>query len=279
MTILEGGGAKGHQSEKRDQLDFIESIRDRQIRAYNLVREEDRLLKAKHEAANEEIDAAMNNESKFEIGDWAWVYDDHSTITGGGKPALKPTKGSSPQKSFALISKLANCWTGPYKVLFVGSGKTDNGREVGPKLILLEVRTDEPGREINARVSIQICKKCFNPHDGETPARFLPWALSNYVLNEYSELSPPFHLTAEDVNTELDTHRVTPCKITKHRLTRGLGGTIAVQYFTHWDSLVRPSWEHDEDFTSLVTTSSDIGQGNLFKTEAETLNTVGTESR
>ena len=139
MTILEGSGAKGHQSEKRDRLDFIELIRDRQIRAYNLVREEDRLPKAKHEAANEEIDAAMNNKSKFELGDWAWGYDDHSTITGGGKHVLKPTKGSSPQTSFALISKLANCWTGPYKVLFVGPGKTNDGREVGPKSILFEI--------------------------------------------------------------------------------------------------------------------------------------------
>ena len=52
---------------------------------------------------------------------------------------------------------------------------------------------------------------------------------------------PPFHLTAEDVTTELGTHRVTPCKITKHSLDGGggLGGTLAVQFLTHWESLVR----------------------------------------
>ena len=65
MIILEGSDAKTHQSEKRGQLDFLELMRDRLIRAYNLVQEEDRLLKAKHEAANEEIEAAMSNKSKF----------------------------------------------------------------------------------------------------------------------------------------------------------------------------------------------------------------------
>ena len=48
-------------------------MRDRRLRAYNLVREEDRSLKVKHEAANEEIEAAMNSKLKFEVGDRAWV--------------------------------------------------------------------------------------------------------------------------------------------------------------------------------------------------------------
>ena len=47
MTILEGIGVKGHQSAKRDQHDYIALIRDRLVRAYNLVREEDRLKKGK----------------------------------------------------------------------------------------------------------------------------------------------------------------------------------------------------------------------------------------
>ena len=247
MTILEGSGVKGHQSAKRDQLDYLELMRDRQVRAYRLIREEDRLIKAKHQANNEKIYAAMNNRTKFVVGDWAWVYDDHSTITGGGKHVLKPAEGSSARKSFALISKLAHCWSGPYKVLCVGPGKMSDGREVGPKLILLEIRTDEPGRGINARVSVHRCKKCYNPHEGATAPRFLPWSMSNYVLNKYSEISPPFHLTTDDVTAELDTHRVTPRTLTKHRLTRGLGGKIAVQYYTYWDGLERPTWEHEEE--------------------------------
>ena len=50
------------------------------MRAYRLVREEDRLIEAKHQAANESIDAAMNNRTKFVAGEWAWIYDDHSAI-------------------------------------------------------------------------------------------------------------------------------------------------------------------------------------------------------
>ena len=37
MTILEGSGVKGHQSAKRAQFDFLELMRDRQVRAYRLI--------------------------------------------------------------------------------------------------------------------------------------------------------------------------------------------------------------------------------------------------
>ena len=242
MTILEGSGVKGHQSEKRDHVDYFGLMRDRQVRAYNLVREEDRLIKAKQQAANDEIEQIMNNKTRFETGDWVWVYDDHSTIMGGGKHVINPAEGSSNVKAFALVSKLANCWTGPYKVLLVGPDKTADGREVGPKLLLLDIKADKPGhRGINARVSVHRCKKCFNPHRGETAPRFLPWAMSNYVLNKYSDILPLFHLTTDDLTSELDTHRVMPRKLSKHRLTRGLGGKIAVQYYTYWDELERPT--------------------------------------
>ena len=55
---------KGHQSAKRDQHDYLELMRDRQVRAYRLIREEDRLVKANHQAANESTDAAVNNRTK-----------------------------------------------------------------------------------------------------------------------------------------------------------------------------------------------------------------------
>lgn len=125
--------------------------------------------------------------------------------------------------------------------------KDERWQRGGAKANLLEIRTDEPGRGINARVSVHRCKKCYNPHEGATAPRFLPWSMSNYVLNKYSEISPPFHLTTDDVTAELETHRVTPRTLTKHRLTRGLGGKIAVQYSTYWDGLERPTWEHEEE--------------------------------
>ena len=36
MTTLEGRGKKGHQGLKEDQLDYLELMRDRQVRAYEL---------------------------------------------------------------------------------------------------------------------------------------------------------------------------------------------------------------------------------------------------
>ena len=36
MTTLEGRGKKGHQGLKEDQLDDLELMRDRQVRAYEL---------------------------------------------------------------------------------------------------------------------------------------------------------------------------------------------------------------------------------------------------
>ena len=48
MTILEGRGARNHQGRRRDQLDFLKLIRERQNRAYELVRKEDFFIKAKH---------------------------------------------------------------------------------------------------------------------------------------------------------------------------------------------------------------------------------------
>ena len=53
MTILEGREARGHHGLRRDQLDFLQLMRERQNRAYELVRKEDFFIKAKHQAANE----------------------------------------------------------------------------------------------------------------------------------------------------------------------------------------------------------------------------------
>ena len=126
---------------------------------------------------------------------------------------------------------------------------------VGKKLLLLDIRKDEPGREINARVSVYRCKRCFNPLEGAEPPKFLPWAMSNYVLNKYSERSPPFHLAAEDVTMELDQHRILPTFVSKHRISRGLRGKNYVQYFTSWDGVQVKTWEHETDleqYGSLV---------------------------
>ena len=70
------------------------------------------------------------------------------------------------RKSFALVSKLAHCGTGPRKVLLVGPGKAPDGDLVGRNLLLLGT-SHEDSKRINARVSVRKCKRCYNPHEGE----------------------------------------------------------------------------------------------------------------
>ena len=132
MTILEGRGVKGHQGLKQDQLDYLELMRDRQVKAYELVKEEDRLIKARHEANNKHLAEPINRRPKFEVGGWVWVYDGKRTITGGGKHVLKTSEADFRSKKFTSTAKLAQCWTGPYKILFVGPATTSSNEKGGP---------------------------------------------------------------------------------------------------------------------------------------------------
>lgn len=252
MTILERRGTRGLQGLKKDQLDYLDLVRDRQVKAYELVREEDAITKEKHNERNKTLGEVLGKKSRFEVGDWVLVYDDKSTISGGGEHVLKsPLEHNRGGKSFALIGKLAHCWTGPYKVLYVGPGKPQNEQEVGPKILLLDISKDEPGKGINKRVSVHRCKKCYNAYGKRDKSRFLPWGLSAYVLNKYSEFAPPFHLTEEDVEEELDRRRLNPYKLSRHRICRGISGKAAVQYYTHWTGLEKCTWEHEEELTTV----------------------------
>lgn len=95
--------------------------------------------------------------------------------------------------------------------------------------------------------------------------------------NKYSETPLPFHLTADDVNAELDTHRVKIPNDAKYRLTRGLAGRIAVQYFTYRDELERPTWEHEEDLKQHGKHVVKYCVGELFKLEEKTRNIGSTD--
>ena len=65
--------------------------------------------------------------------------------------------------------------------------------------------------------------------------------MSSYVLNKYSDLSPPFHLTVDDVNMETDSYPVTPRSVVSHRILRGFSGMVSVQYLTSWNELENTS--------------------------------------
>lgn len=134
-------------------MDYLELMSDRQVKANELVKEEDRLIKARHEAANENLEEKMNRRPKFEVGGCVWIYDDKSTFTGGGKHVLAK-EAHSRSRNFAFTAKQTKCWIGPYKFLFVEPGTASDGELVGPSLILVEARKDEPSSEINASVSM-----------------------------------------------------------------------------------------------------------------------------
>ena len=80
-------------------------MRERQHRAYELVRKGDFLIKAKHQAANNKLNLIFRQRPNFAAGQWVWIYDDKSTISGGGKHVLKAPTDESSLKSFALVSK------------------------------------------------------------------------------------------------------------------------------------------------------------------------------
>ena len=155
------------------------------------------------------------------------------------------------------MSKLAHCGTGPHKVLPVGPDKVPDGDLVGRNLLLLDT-SHEDSRRINARVSVHRCKRCYNPHEGERRPQFLLWAMSSYVLNKYSGLSPPFHLTADDVNMGTDPYRVTIRSIVNHRILRGFSGTVSVQYLTSWNEMEKTSRETEQDLEQY-------GNGNVVE--------------
>ena len=71
--------------------------------------------------------------------------------------------------------------------------------------------------------------------------------MSSYVLNKCSDLSPPFHLTVDDVNMETDSYRVRPKSIVSHRILREFSGTVSVQYLTSWNELENTSWETEQN--------------------------------
>ncbi|CAB1103461.1 unnamed protein product [Ectocarpus sp. CCAP 1310/34] len=114
MTILEGRGVSGNQGLKQDQLDYLNVMRDKQGKAYELVREQDKITKAKHEKSNQVLNSIIVKRPKYKEGDWVLVYDEKSTISGGGEHVLESRVNSrGKEKSFALIPKLAHNWTGP----------------------------------------------------------------------------------------------------------------------------------------------------------------------
>ena len=94
-------------------------------------------------------------------------------------------------------------------------------------------------------MAIERCKPCANPHDSSDMPKYLPAGLTQYVLNNFSKKSPPYHVTQDDASTPLQRLEVET--ITGHQSVRGRRGIIAVIYNTYWVGLSEPSWQREMD--------------------------------
>ena len=162
---------------------------------------------------------ALRPAPNFAVGGWAWVYNSASTIRQG-------VKANTNAK--VLKVKLALNWTGPNKVLAVGpcsAAETPDGSPLGSNLLHLNLPSDLPGSDARRLVAIDRCKLCANPHDNGDMPKYLPAGLTQYVFNNVSKKSPPYHVTQDDVSTPLQWLEVE--QITGHQSVRGRSDVIA----------------------------------------------------
>ena len=238
MPVIDECVVKGHTGEKQDQLLYLDIVRKRQQRAFELVQESHLIAMSKIKRSNTKLLAILHKLPSFEAGSWVWIYNPQATVG----------QGVSEDNSH-LVTKLSLNWTGPYKILVVEPGLGPDGRLVADKTLYLDLPTDMPGKDQNKRVSVDHCKMCHNPSDGSGIPSNLPAGLSKYVLHSFTDKFPLFHPTTEDVVKSgilVDIE-----KITGQQLVRGRGGKLAVMYETHWEGISSITWEREIDLKNF----------------------------
>ena len=173
---------------------------------------------------------------KFTVSGWVRVYNSASTMHQG----VEANTGAK-----VLKTKLAFNWTNPYTLLAAGPSSVANTPDdspLGDNLLYSDFPFDLPGSDARRRATIERCNDpCANPHESSDMPRHLPAGLTQYVLNSVSKISPPCHVTQDDVAAPLQRLEVE--KITGYQSVRGRGGIIAVLYKTHCVGLSEASWE------------------------------------
>ena len=153
------GGA--HQSFDRDHLTYCDLARERQQRAYKLVREQHALTVARINGRNFTLSDALLDRPKYVAGGWVWVFNTAAT-TRQGLP-----KGADNK---VLKEKLSLNWTGPFTIIAVGPSPAHNqldGRPLGDKLQYLDLPSNMSGPAAKPRITVVRCKSCAN--DVATP--------------------------------------------------------------------------------------------------------------
>ena len=144
------GGAD--QNLGRDQLAYCDLARERQQRAYELVREQHALTVYRVYGRNSALSDALLRRPKYTAGGWVWVYNTAATIRQGLR------KGADNK---VLKEKLSLNWTGPFKMIAVGpstASDTPDRRPVGDKLLYLDLPSNLSGPAAKARVTVARCK-------------------------------------------------------------------------------------------------------------------------
>ena len=243
LTVFERSYSSVNQSLDRDQLAYCDLARERQQRAYEIVREQHALTTARVNGRNSALSDALLRRPKYTAGGWVWVYNTAATIRQG-------LRKSADNK--VLKDKLSLNWTGPFKILAAGpspAADTPGGRPLGDKLLYLDLPSNLSGPAAKPHVTVARCKPCANPYDVDDIPRHLPAGLTQYVLHVFTTKSPPYDVTTDDVSTPLILIDV--AKITGHQCVRGRGGAIAVLHETHWNGTFRPTWEREMDLQAF----------------------------
>ena len=56
-------------------MQYLKEVREKQTKAYRLVREEDKITKEKNKEKNEKVQEIVGKREKIEKDDWVLVYD------------------------------------------------------------------------------------------------------------------------------------------------------------------------------------------------------------
>ena len=208
----------------------------------NLCENSTALTVARVNGRNSALSDALLHLPKYIAGEWVWVYNTAATIRQGLR------KGADDK---VLKEKLSLNWTGPFKIAVDPSSAADtpDGRPLGDKLPYLDLPSNFSGPAAKPRVIVARCKPCTNLYDADNIPRHLPAGLTQHALHAFATKSPPHHITAHDASTS--PILIDVAKITGHKCVRGRGGAIAVLYGTHWNDILRPTWERELDLEAF----------------------------
>ena len=110
LAVFDRSHGGVYQSLDRDHLAYCDLARERQQRAYELVREQHALTVARINGRNSTLSDALLGRPKYVAGGWVWIYNTAATTRQGLR------KGADNK---VLREKLSLNWTGPSRLLLL----------------------------------------------------------------------------------------------------------------------------------------------------------------